>query len=138
MATHSSILAWRIPWTEEPGGLQSMGWQSWTRPSQQSTTSTISLGIRERQTKQYIAPSSLDITKQHTEVSLSPYLHQLLADSCHYTIIGLADCFPTGSCYRMPPALSLQSSLSDIISGCEAVLLKPLWKVVQPLLGSGL
>ena len=25
MATHSSILAWRIPWTEGPGGLQSMG-----------------------------------------------------------------------------------------------------------------
>jgi len=25
MATHSSILAWRIPWTEEPGGLQSTG-----------------------------------------------------------------------------------------------------------------
>ena len=25
MATHSSILAWRMPWTEEPGGLQSMG-----------------------------------------------------------------------------------------------------------------
>ena len=25
MATHSSILAWRIPWTEEPGGLQSAG-----------------------------------------------------------------------------------------------------------------
>ena len=30
MATHSSILAWRIPWTEEPGGLQSMGSQSQT------------------------------------------------------------------------------------------------------------
>ena len=27
MATHSSILAWRIPWAEEPGGLQSMGSQ---------------------------------------------------------------------------------------------------------------
>ena len=27
MATHPSILAWRIPWTEEPGGLQSMGSQ---------------------------------------------------------------------------------------------------------------
>jgi len=27
MATHSSILAWRIPWTEEPGGLLSMGLQ---------------------------------------------------------------------------------------------------------------
>ena len=30
MATHSSILAWRIPWTEEPGGLQSPGSQ-WVR-----------------------------------------------------------------------------------------------------------
>ena len=27
MATHSSILAWKIPWTEEPGGLQSTGLQ---------------------------------------------------------------------------------------------------------------
>ena len=27
MATHSSILTWRIPWTEEPGGVQSMGSQ---------------------------------------------------------------------------------------------------------------
>ena len=27
MASHSSLLAWRIPWTEEPGGLQSMGSQ---------------------------------------------------------------------------------------------------------------
>ena len=27
MATHCSILAWRIPWTEDPGGLQSMGLQ---------------------------------------------------------------------------------------------------------------
>ena len=28
MTAHSSILAWKIPWTEEPGGLQSMGSQS--------------------------------------------------------------------------------------------------------------
>ena len=28
-ATHSSILAWRSPWTEEPGGLQSTGSQEW-------------------------------------------------------------------------------------------------------------
>ena len=33
MATHSSTLAWRIPWTEEPGRLQSMGLQSRTRLS---------------------------------------------------------------------------------------------------------
>ena len=31
MATHSSFLAWKIPWTEEPGGLQSMGLQRVTR-----------------------------------------------------------------------------------------------------------
>ena len=30
MATHSSILAWEIPWSEEPRGLQSMESQSWT------------------------------------------------------------------------------------------------------------
>ena len=33
MPTHSSILVWRIPWTEEPGALQSMGSQSRTRLS---------------------------------------------------------------------------------------------------------
>ena len=33
MAPHSSTLAWRIPWMEEPGGLQSMGSQSRTRLS---------------------------------------------------------------------------------------------------------
>ena len=40
MATHSSILAWRIPWTEEPGGLQSMGSQ---RAGHDSVTNTKSL-----------------------------------------------------------------------------------------------
>ena len=31
MAAHSSILAWKTPWTEEPGRLQSMGvWKNWT------------------------------------------------------------------------------------------------------------
>ena len=37
MATHTSILAWEIPWTEEPGGLQSMGSQSQTQLKQLST-----------------------------------------------------------------------------------------------------
>ena len=39
METHSSILAWRIPWTEEPGGLQSMG----------SKESDTDLATRERE-----------------------------------------------------------------------------------------
>ena len=33
MATHSGILTWRIPWTEEPRGLQSIGSQNWTQLS---------------------------------------------------------------------------------------------------------
>ena len=38
-ATHSSILAWEIPWTEEPGGPQSMELQkSWTRQQLNNTT----------------------------------------------------------------------------------------------------
>ena len=43
MATHSSILAWRIPWTEEPGGLQSMGLQSRTQLSDFTFFSFLSL-----------------------------------------------------------------------------------------------
>ena len=37
MAAHSSVLAWRIPWTEEPGGLQSMGSQRVTQLKRIST-----------------------------------------------------------------------------------------------------
>ena len=38
METHSRILAWKIPWTEKPGGLQSVGSQkSRTRPSDESS-----------------------------------------------------------------------------------------------------
>ena len=33
MAPHSSTLAWKIPWMEKPGGLQSVGSKSWTRLS---------------------------------------------------------------------------------------------------------
>ena len=40
MATHSSILAGKIPWTEEPGGLQSMGSQSQTQLKRLSTQHT--------------------------------------------------------------------------------------------------
>ena len=36
-ATHSIILGWRIPWTEEPGGLQSMRSQNWTLLKQLNT-----------------------------------------------------------------------------------------------------
>ena len=43
MATHSSILAWRIPWTEEPGRMQSMGLQ---RTQHKSATFTFSRELK--------------------------------------------------------------------------------------------
>ena len=43
MAAHSSILAWRIPWTEEPGRLQFMGSQSHTRLKRLSMNTRMSL-----------------------------------------------------------------------------------------------
>ena len=45
MATHSSILAWRLPWTEEPGGLQSTGSQSQTRLSDFTFTLPMAVGV---------------------------------------------------------------------------------------------
>ena len=41
MATHSSILGWRIPWAEEPGGLQSVGSQSATQLSNTTLTALL-------------------------------------------------------------------------------------------------
>ena len=43
MATYSSILAWEIPWTEEPGGLQSIGLQSWSSLKQLKHAHMISI-----------------------------------------------------------------------------------------------
>ena len=49
MATYSSVLAWRIPGTAEPGGLPSMGSQSRTRLKRLSSSSSILSEIREKQ-----------------------------------------------------------------------------------------
>ena len=60
MATHSSVLAWEIPQTEEPGGLQSMGWQtlgydsvtnsSWSQDGSSSSSHSILAPRRSPQT----------------------------------------------------------------------------------------
>ena len=48
MATHSSVLAWRIPGTGEPGGLTSIGSQSWTRLKRLSSSSRFFLSLITR------------------------------------------------------------------------------------------
>ena len=71
MATHSSVLAWRIPWIEEPGGLQSMGLQR-VRHSWEHTHSS-----------QSIAGSACVPAHTHTHTSIhSITLVQIIADVC--------------------------------------------------------
>ena len=71
MASHSSIPAWRIPWTEEPGGLQSMGSQRVRHDS--ATNSTV----------QYVVPNAGDTeekqgqkTKQEPHQPYGPYFQE--------------------------------------------------------------
>ena len=66
MATHTSILAWRIPWTEEPGWLQSMGSQS------QTQLSTLHHYKKEKQTLQTVGPPSAG---QSTLLDCSNYIN---------------------------------------------------------------
>ena len=62
MAPHSSILAWRIPWIEEPDGPQSMGSQSWTWLSIQHTcTHTHFRDINILSTSRGTSQSALDL-----------------------------------------------------------------------------
>ena len=91
MATHSSILAWRIPWTEEPGGLQSMGLQRVGHDWSILAHSVIDIGRRHKTS----GPEAKDfITQWHRSrvsgfscgSSLSPGSHRViqrgLDDSC--------------------------------------------------------
>ena len=62
VATHSSILAWEIPWAEEPGGLQSMGFaKCHTQPSKHTAT-TLDIHISVRMCKGGDNPCGLSIT----------------------------------------------------------------------------
>ena len=65
MATHSSILAWRIPWTEEPGGLQFMGLQrvghDLATQQQQQTMSPADCGLLKKQSWTFLVAQWLRI-----------------------------------------------------------------------------
>ena len=54
MATHSSILAWRIPWTGEPGSLQSMGLQR-VRPTEHARTDTHKIDLLKQYSVSFTA-----------------------------------------------------------------------------------
>ena len=91
LATHSSILAWRILWTEEPGGLQSMGWQT-VGPDWASNTFT-SLSYQEIEwlygsfiylflRKLFIVAAPCYIKSRRVLISLHPCQHLLFSAFC--------------------------------------------------------
>ena len=76
MTTHSSILAWEIPWTEEPGGLQSMGSQK----SQKSQLfETLMLGKTESKRKGQQRMKWLDSITDSKDTDLSKF-QEILED----------------------------------------------------------
>ena len=93
LATHSSILAWRIPWTEEPGGLHSMGLQeldtTW-RLNHHVGISFLNLWI-------FFA---LGLAMETTNTDLkkkNSFIHFFLAISCPRCSVGDLPCSPQAS-----------------------------------------
>ena len=73
VTTHSSILAWRIPWTEEPGGLQSMGSQR-VRHDWATNTFTHSISVETSYAVIWIEDSQLSIQATESLFSVSLFL----------------------------------------------------------------
>ena len=70
MAIHSSILAWEIPWTEQPGGLQAMGSQRVGHDLAAEHTCTLTQGV----SLYYTTPSHTH-THTHTHINQSTNLN---------------------------------------------------------------
>ena len=95
MATHSSILTWRIPWTEEPGRLQSMGphrvWLDWV-------TNTFSFNRTKACFTIWFAQNVCWPVRMVT-ISRRKSWHRLLGSHCHWADSGwgmLSQCFQQG------------------------------------------
>ena len=124
MATHSSILAWQIPWTEEPGGLQSMGWKkSWTWLSDWTTTTPCLPesweGSREM----------MYVTGTHFEKKTSPMENKviihILIDFLFFLLIIITSAVSTIQVPLQLPNLRSPRTGSAMTRGCH--WLAPLW-----------
>ena len=81
MATHSRILAWRIPWTEEPGRLQSVGSQRVRRYCTVAHQASLSMGFsRQEYCSGLPCPPPADLTNPGIEPR-SPVVPALQVDS---------------------------------------------------------
>ena len=86
LAIHSSFLAWRIPWTEEPGRLRSMGWQT---AGQHWVTNTFTLTFEDWSSS--IAISPVPPLLQRLATSLSNWITSFLKAGvlCSYQVLGI-------------------------------------------------
>ena len=100
-ATHSSILAWRIPWTEEPGGLQSMGsqrvrhdWVTFTFFPPQNQDSAHSQATCSNQSHLLLGPYLVITTLPATSISSSRFTFNYILEVsflsllCHLILSG--------------------------------------------------
>ena len=122
MATHSSVLAWRIPWTEEPGGLQAIGlWRLWYNWSNLACTHKVArvdfLPLRGEK-KQYLAgllgPISCHSNIQMYWVERCPSMPPIPSppslSPCYSSFLPpafLLLLFPSSSSFSPPPPLPL-------------------------------
>ena len=117
MATHSTILAWRIPWTEKPGRLQSMGSQSQTRLKWLSTHTQQVMMLFWTILSTWCFQRHRRIIKK---VKLCPWYRWrlcLVAQLC-LTLCDLTDCNPPGSSVRGDsPGKNTGMGCHDLLQG---------------------
>ena len=106
MATHSSVLAWRITGTAEPGGLPTMGSQSWTRRKRLSSSSSSSSSSMCDTISRYFMVSKCDF-ENHMRLWFPPrylvsfyseIIYVFLTIQCHFTVICLSITFTLELC----------------------------------------
>ena len=127
MATHSSILAWRIPWTEEPGGLPSTGLQSQTRlkwlsnSSVQFSRSVVSDSLRPHESQHTRPPCPSPTPGVHPNpCPLSRWCHPTISSS----VVPFSSCpqsFPSSGSFQMSQ-LFASGSQSIGVSASTSVL----------------
>ena len=119
MATHSSVLAWRIPGTGEPGGLPSMGSQSWTHWSDLAAAAEVKVIWQSLDQNVYPLCQKLEINKQSSWELESLCGHQVknFKHSCCYCLVAQSrptlckpvDCSPPGfPVHRISQARTLE------------------------------
>ena len=111
--THSRILAWNIPWTEEPSGLQPLGWQSLIRQS----THTSTLGGATIPLKRFSL--GWDYTRGQLDLKVTSRVQSIIKG----TLDGKTDTEQTGALF-----LSLRGSLKRLCNSVSQYLPITPWK----------